>query len=178
MRTLPALLCCITATIASACSVPPSNATISIDGPSESATEWYPVADYLGHRCGDLDCHGNPQRNFIVYSCDGLRYAAGDIPGCKLGPNAPATTPEEYEATYRSLVGLEPVVMAEVVEGGGQDPELLTFVRKAEGLENHKGGTLIQLGTTAGMVQDVCITSWLAGDTNIGDCNAAATITQ
>jgi hypothetical protein len=163
-----------------ACSIPPSDATITIEAPSDSigdGGQWEPVANYLDHRCGDLDCHGDPQRNLIVYGCYGLRLDPGYVPGCDLGPHN-ATTPAEYNATYRSLVGLEPVTMSEVVANGGQDPELLTFVRKATGQENHKGGTLIVIGTDAGSIQDECITSWLAGATNAAACTQALEITQ
>ncbi len=160
------------------CSIPPADATITIDAPSADPLQWYPVSSYLDHRCGDLDCHGDPQRNLVLWGCSGLRLDPTDVPGCPpLGAGAP-TTPAEYNATYRSLVGLEPVVMSEVVAGGGQNPDLLTFVRKAEGLEAHKGGELIVLGTDAGAVQDDCITSWLAGDTNTADCKQASDITQ
>jgi hypothetical protein len=157
-----------------ACSIPPSNATIGIVTPSESPTEWEPVADYIGHRCGSLDCHGDVQRNFIVYSCDGLRFAAGDVPGCGMGLTAPRTTTSEYAATYRSLVGLEPAVISEVVASGGQNPDLLTFIRKARGEESHKGGALI----TPGDDQDLCLTSWLAGATNAAACTQAIDSTQ
>jgi hypothetical protein len=163
-----------------ACSIPPSNATITLgDLPSETTMEWNPVADYLGHRCGALDCHGDVQRNFIIWSCDGLRLSPVDgavaISGCDMGEK---TTAAEYLATYRSLVGLEPVPMSEVVAGGGADPDLLTFVRKARGEEAHKGGQLIDLTTQVGITQDDCITSWLSGNTNAMDCTQAIDLTQ
>ena len=56
--------------------------------------------------------------------------------------------------------------MSEVVASHGAHPELLTFVRKARGLEAHKGGALI----TPGDDQDVCITSWLSGQTDTTAC--------
>ena len=159
-----------------ACSIPPSNATVTLaDLPSETTTEWAPVADYLGHRCGSLDCHGDVQRNFIIWSCDGLRLSPTAISGCDMGEN---TTAAEYEATYRSLVGLEPETMSEVIGGGGADPDLLTFVRKARGEEAHKGGQLIDLTTQVGVIQDDCITSWLRGTTNATDCADAIDLTQ
>jgi len=171
-----------------ACSVPPSDATITIEAPSDTNANWQPVADYLIHRCGALDCHGTLQRNFIVFGCNGVQINPGDaMPG--LYPFCPALPPKgllagsaqleqfeaaeatvpEYDATYRSLVGLEPVVMSEVVASGGQNPDQLTFVRKARGEEAHKGGALI----TPGDAQDQCITSWLAGTTNTNACGLA-----
>jgi len=171
-RLLPTLAPAALALLAG-CTVPPANATITIDAPSDSTTEWNPVADYLGHRCGSLDCHGAQQRSFIIWSCDGLRLAPNDVPGCR-GPNTTPTTPAEYYATYRSLVGLEPAVMSYVVSTDGADPDLLTFVRKARGEEAHKGGQLID----AGDVQDQCVCSWLAGNTNTADCTQAIDTTQ
>jgi hypothetical protein len=162
-----------------ACSVPPSNTTVTVEAPSEAAGQWHPVADYLEHRCGDLDCHGDVQRNFIVWGSGGLRLL--DAPDSSLTASSlplAHTTAAEYNATFRSLVGLEPVVMSEVVAGNGQDPEQLTFIRKAEGLEAHKGGTLIVLGTDAGTIQDDCLTSWLAGNTNMSACQQALTVSQ
>jgi hypothetical protein len=147
-----------------------SEATIGIDAPPDSVTEFGPVGDYLDHRCGTLDCHGSTTRNLQIWGCEGMRLASTDIPQCSRALGGKATTPAEYEATYRSLVGLEPTVMSEVVSGHGQDPELLTFVRKARGLEAHKGGVLI----TPGDPQDVCITSWLAGSTNMTACTPNA----
>jgi hypothetical protein len=154
-----------------ACSVPPSDARIGLNAPSESAAEWYPVEDYMGYHCGSLDCHGNSARNLIVWSCYGLRL--GDaISGCP-SINRPTTTAEEYDATYRSLVGLEPNVMSVVVASEGQDgganPDLLTFIRKARGEEAHKGGTIFLAGSEA----DSCFTSWLAGSTSVADCQAS-----
>jgi hypothetical protein len=141
---------------------------------SENGPEWHPVADYLDHRCGSLDCHGDTQRNLIIYGCNGLRLD-GVEPGCP-PTRAPQATTEEYAATYASLVGLEPEVMNEVIANHGADPDSLTFVRKARGEEAHKGGQLID----AGDVQDQCITMWLAGSLlAIGDAAAPwATVCQ
>jgi hypothetical protein len=133
-----------------------------VAGPDASEAAFGPVADYLDHRCGTLDCHGQIGRDLRVYGCYGMRLDAADVPDCVKEP----TTPDEHAATYRSLVGLEPEVMNEVVQGHGAHPELLTFVRKARGTETHKGGQLI----TPGDVQDTCIVSWLAGATDTSAC--------
>jgi hypothetical protein len=142
---------------------------IGIDAPSGSEAEFGTVADYLEHRCGSLDCHGQADRNLRIWGCEGMRLDPSDIPSCNRLLGGRPTTTDEHQATYRSLVGLEPSVMTEVVQDHGQDPELLTFVRKAIGTEPHAGGQLI----TPGDAQDVCITSWLAGDTNTTACIAA-----
>ena len=137
-----------------ACS-PPSNGRIGVDAPDESI--FPPVADLLAYRCGSLDCHGSPQRNFVIWSCYGLRLDQDAAPGCR-NTGGTNTTPGEYDATFRSLVGLEPAVMTEVVESHGANPDLLTFVRKARGEEEHKGGTVWAAGTP----DDQCVAQWLA----------------
>jgi hypothetical protein len=155
---------------ASSCSDVPTHARIGIDAPNGSEAEFGPVADYLEHRCGTLDCHGQMDRNLRIYGCEGTRLDPETAPGCSPPPlGGGFTTPAEHTGTYRSLVGLEPSVMSQVVADHGLHPELLTFVRKARGLEAHKGGTLI----TPGDDQDVCITSWLAGKTDTTACGLA-----
>jgi hypothetical protein len=154
------------------CSAVPADSRIGVVAPVDGAP-FTPVADYLGVRCGSLDCHGQPGRNMRVWNCLGMRLNPNDISFCggPTVPREPFTTPDEYEATYRSIVGLEPTVMSTVVAGHGEHPELLTMVRKARGLEAHKGGVLI----TPGDAQDVCITSWLAGNVNNMECISALT---
>jgi len=151
------------------CSSVPSDLRIGLDAPDSSEQGFGPVAGYLDHRCGSLDCHGQMGRNLRIWGCEGMRLAATDIPQCSRALGGKQATPAENEATYRALVGLEPAVMSTVVASGGQNPELLTFVRKARGAEAHKGGALI----TPGDPQDVCITSWLTGKTDTMACASA-----
>ena len=162
------LLAALGALGAGACSTAPADSRVGVNAPDRA--QFPPVSDVLDHRCGSLDCHGSRQRNLIVYGCEGLRLDPADAPGCRAqgGKN---TTDAEYDATYRSLVGLEPAVMSSVVSGKGADPELLTFVRKARGTEGHKGGQLF----TAGDTQDNCVATWLGGKTNTDACTAALT---
>jgi len=150
----------------SSCSAVPADARIGIDAPNGSEAEFGIVGDYLEHRCGSLDCHGQVGRNLRIWGCEGMRLDPHAIPVCSVPLGGSQTTTAEHQATYRSLVGLEPAVMSTVVEGHGAHPELLTFVRKARGLEAHKGGVLI----TPGDDQDICITSWLAGQTDVTAC--------
>ena len=147
----------------------PGNTRIGIDAPSASEQEFGPVGDFLDHRCGSLDCHGQVGRNLQIWGCEGMRLAQTDVPQCSRALGGRNTTPDEHQATYRSLVGLEPAVMTAVVAGQGQQPQLLTFVQKAVGAQAHKGGVLI----TPGDPQDQCITSWLAGQTNVSACASA-----
>ena len=158
-RIIPAVLVAITTAaagglLASCSSV--SNQRIGIDAPPFSESTFAPLNDYLVERCGTLDCHGSPDRNFRIWGCDGMRLDAGQAVTCV--PNDAGgglTTIYEYQSTYRSLVGLEPQVMSSVTAGcfdpqnaeypppQGCHPELLTMVEKARGLEAHKGGQLI-----------------------------------
>jgi hypothetical protein len=160
-----------------ACS-PPSDARIGVDAPNEGL--FPPVADLLSYRCGSLDCHGSIERNFIIWSCYGLRLEADAAPGCRNAlASDPAsqnvggilnTTAAEYNATYRSLVGLEPAVMSQVVASGGADPDLLTFVQKARGEQDHKGGKLWD----AGAPEDQCVAEWLADESaSTAECRKA-----
>jgi hypothetical protein len=123
------------------------------------------VSDLLDHRCGTLDCHGVTYRNLRIYGREGLRFAADARPSS--GPQP--TTAAEYDATFQSLVGLEPETLSAVLAEGGGHPERLTFVRKARGTEDHKGLAIWAEGDP----QDVCVTSWLAGHTDVAVCQQA-----
>lgn len=119
------------------------------------------VVDGIAKRCATLDCHGQVGRNFRFYWQRGLRLDG--VPGDN------DTTNDEYEATYRSLVALEPFVMDAVVNGLAP-PESLTIVRKARGLENHKGAAQLVVGSNA----DRCLVRWLSGSFDADSCANAA----
>ena len=116
-------------------------------------TTFAQVDDALQPSCGTLDCHGQSSRNLRLYGGRGLRLDpqgnSADEP----------TTDAEYHASFSSLTGLEPEALAAVVLSGGQDPERLSLVRKARGVERHKGGTQMLPGDAL----DRCLLSWLAG---------------
>lgn len=120
-----------------------------------------PVAELLVKRCGTLDCHGQTGRNLRLYGSLGLRLSATDRPVSK-----GQTSKDEYDQDFDSVVGLEPEILSAVVSSGGANPERLTLVRKARGAEAHKGGTLWHAGDS----QDLCVTSWLSGHTDVADC--------
>ncbi len=175
-RVLAVLACVIAGSGGYACSFAPSDARIGVDAPSYAAftdgsMTLTSTADFLEHRCGSLDCHGSPQRNFQIWGCNGQRIVMDGgpfMPGCRASGGL-NTTQAEYSSTFRSLVALEPTVMSEVVQHGGQNPDALTFVRKARGEESHKGGMLV----TPGDPQDVCMTAWLTGTSNVPACATA-----
>jgi hypothetical protein len=119
-----------------------------------------PVDNVLQASCGTLDCHGQVGRSLRLYGSRGLRWS-------KTGnPADDATTPEEYDHSYWSVIGLEPEVMSDVVKDHGRNPERLTMVRKARELEHHKGSKVF----TAGDDRDRCLTSWLAGALDADAC--------
>lgn len=120
------------------------------------------VAEAIAPSCATLDCHGQIGRNFRFYWMRGLRLS----PDGRTGEGE--TTPEEYEATYRSLVALEPYKMDAVVTGKVK-PESLTVVRKGRGIEAHKGGGLLVTGSDA----DRCLVTWLANATDSEACKRA-----
>lgn len=154
------------AALACACALPVLGCVAADDRFDITApplSQFPPVGAMFVQRCGSLDCHGQVGRNLRIYGRDGLRLSSKDIPGG--GP----TTTAEYDDDYRSAVALEPEIMSQVVEDGGQDPERLTLVRKPRGEESHKGGTLIIVGDP----QDICLTSWLSGTTDLASCATA-----
>jgi hypothetical protein len=121
------------------------------------------VAVPLVYFCGSLDCHGETGRNLRLYGKAGLRLDPSDVP-C----GAP-TSEAEVEADYRSVIGLEPELLAEVARDGGEHPERLTLIRKARGTEKHTGGEVFKEGTPG----DQCLVFWISGvlDELIAACN-------
>jgi hypothetical protein len=154
--------------VAAACSLPPSDGRF-IATPPDGGASFEPVSDLLDHRCGTLDCHGTTARNLRLYGSDGLRIDGATTGDGGRPSSRRNTTQAEYDANYASLVGLEPEVMSAVAAQGGAQPERLTFVRKARGAEDHKGGTIWQAGDD----QDRCISVWLAGKPTTADCTKA-----
>jgi hypothetical protein len=128
-------------------------------------TNFEQVADAMQPHCGTLDCHGQVGRNMRLYGGRGLRLAPG------ANPLDGDTTQAEYDATFWSVVGLEPETMTVVIEDKGANPERLSLIRKARGHERHKGGTLMNVGDPL----DQCLTAWLAGVVIEAPCRVAAT---
>jgi hypothetical protein len=145
-----------------ACSVPASNDRFS--GSVPDAAMFRGVAEVLVRHCGTLDCHGSAGRNLRLYGGEGLRLSAQDR------PQSPAcTSADEIAQDYASIVGLEPELLSAVVADGGAHPERLTMVRKARGLEDHKGGAPFHQDDPG----DRCLTTWLAGSTDLDACASA-----
>jgi hypothetical protein len=161
LRARASRMAVVLALASSGCATPDPNATTLLAGPDRSS--FAPVQAFLDHRCGTLDCHGTRYRNLRLWGHDGMRLAFGDVPG------ASPTTSAEIDASYSAIVALEPEVMDAVVADHGANPERLTFVRKARGTEKHAGGAILAEGD----VRDICITSWLADQTDETACAAA-----
>lgn len=122
------------------------------------------VANALQTKCGTLDCHGQWGRNLRLFGLRGLRLSYNDNSG------EGETTPEEYEATYWSVVSLEPELISDVVRERGADRRRLTLIRKADGSEKHKGGRLMSPKDPL----DRCLSLWLQGKLDDEPCRAVA----
>ena len=161
-RMLSVSLALVLGLVTLACSSPNGDDRTATRVPDR--TSFPPVSDLLDHRCGSFDCHGSTARNLRLYGHEGLRLDPAGRPSSN-----PNTTSAEYDASFLSIVTLEPELMSAVVAEGGVSPERLTFVRKARGTEHHKGGTLMNEGDP----QDRCITEWLAGRADAALCTRA-----
>jgi hypothetical protein len=163
-----------------ACSSAYEGESMTFTGPTQQ--DFGKVAETLDYACGNLACHGSPLRNLRLYGDQGRRLDPKDVPCGK------PTTAAEQEADYRSLVALEPELTSAVVDGGGVDPERLTLVRKARGVEKHTGGSVFRDSTdaaacvdgckddpvcSAACYGDRCLVSWLGGDVDVPACGNA-----
>ena len=155
----------VLAGVALACSSPDTDARIDPIGPDKA--EFRAVAPVLARRCGSVDCHGTRLRNLRVFGYGGLRL----LDGHRLD-DPPIVTDDEANATYDSVIGLEPELMRAVVLAGGADPERLSFVRKGRGDEDHKGDRRVIPGDDA----DTCILTWLSRTTKIDACKRAGCV--
>jgi hypothetical protein len=154
--------------LVAACSSTPSTSDkITVSGPSTA--EWSAstggVEPVFERHCGTFDCHGNPARALRIYGQNGLRQPneAGILPG-----TAPSTA-EEVAANYRSVISVEPEKMNDVVKNSG-DPYTLLLLKKPLGIENHKGGTVMNKQEDP----EKCITSWIQGKADQTACTNAA----
>lgn len=118
------------------------------------------VADALQTHCGTLDCHGHVPRNLRLYGQFGMRLHDED------DPLTEPTNAAEYDATYTSIASLEPEIMSRVASGSAP-PVALAMVRKARGIEGHKGGQLQLLGDPL----DRCMIGWLIGAPEPDTCD-------
>lgn len=142
--------------LASACSK--TNDPVELRAPSR--VEFAAVSSVLELRCGGLDCHGAPARSMRVFGVYGLRWDGRDVPGGR------DTTPEEVEASYQSLVSIEPERLSRVSAEAGRGAESWLPLSKGRGREAHDGGTRLLPGSAA----DQCILSWISGRVDFDAC--------
>lgn len=164
----------VTATLVACSGAPDTSATTEVAAPDYNQfigkgidpTKQASPSFLLEQRCGTLDCHGQVGRALRIYGQDGLRFVtdAGTAPG--MG----GTTDIEHTANYQSVIGLQPELMTEVVQGNAP-PTVLLLLRKPLQLERHKGGQVFQ---GAGDAAYDCIVSWLSGQgTQYSECARA-----
>jgi len=133
--------------------------------PEETFT---PVARVFEMNCGTLDCHGTPSRNMRIFGF----YAARLDPKDRVGATND-TTDAERNATYESVIAIQPEVLSKIFAEHGAHPERWIVITKGRGSEVHKGGGRLPRGSAG----DACITSWLAAAVNQDACTQASTIT-
>ncbi len=125
------------------------------------------VSPYMERRCGTLDCHGGIARPMRLFGKLGLRHPdESNVPGGK------GTSKAELAANYTSVCGVEPEKMNETVANLGNTADELLMIRKARGLEKHKGGKVVNEADHA----DNCMLGWLRKDdpaTVADECAAA-----
>jgi len=112
-----------------------------------------PVSAMMEARCGTLDCHGSPARNMRVYGVYGLRADGNSVTG------TPDTTEADVDATYESVVSIDPEVLS-AVYAHGDDPSKWIVLANARGIRAHTGGTRITTGSAA----DECLVAWIMDD--------------
>ncbi len=141
-------------------------ATVTNACPSQDVFE-ASVSPYMERRCGTLDCHGGIARPMRLFGRLGLRHPdESNVPGGK------PTSKGELSANYASVCGVEPEKMNENVANLGNSADELLMIRKARGLEKHKGGKVVNEADHA----DSCMLGWLRGDKPavVADACAAA----
>lgn len=143
-----------------ACTIDSQSARIAADAP-DRATFTEP-GKILASRCGSLDCHGDSYRNYRLYGYGSARLDASHR------PDAPDTTKDELTEDYKATVGVEPERIRDVASGK-QGTESLTLMRKARGIERHRGGRRIVPGSDA----DRCLEGWLTGAMDDEACKTA-----
>lgn len=135
-----------------------SESAVLLGAPSRE--DFSAVSSVLERRCGGLDCHGAPARSMRVFGFYGLRLDGRDVPG------GADTTEIEVDATYESIVSIDPELLSRVVANQGREAERWLVLSKGRRREAHTGGARLELGTPA----DDCVLSWVSGALDIDAC--------
>jgi hypothetical protein len=160
MKAPPRLILALAAMGACACAVDDGPGRLAADVPDRAA--FTGPGKVLVGRCGSLDCHGNPQRNYRLFGYGGGRLDPAHR------PDAPDTTAAELAVDYDGTVGVEPE-RTRAVATGGASVDTMTLIRKARGGEHHKGGLRLIIGSPT----DACVVGWLTRAPNDAACAAA-----
>lgn len=150
---------------APACAIPDPSATVLLACPDRSS--FAAVSPFLEVGCGTLYCHGAPARPLRIQGFSGLRLDPADRPG------GDPTTVAEVDANYRSVCGLEPEIMSEVV-ARQSPPDALLLLQKPRAETHHKGGAIVTTGDDG----DTCLARWLEGQADASACQRAAAARQ
>jgi hypothetical protein len=149
--------------VTSACAGPSPDDTFTMTAPSYDDFRnltGVPVGDVFAAHCGTLDCHGSAARNLRIYSVDGLRLDPHDVPNQKSAASQQfGTTEAEYQATYESIVSIEPERLSQIVQANGAGSEHWLVLGKGRDVQDHKGGQRLVPGDAA----DTCIVLWVSG---------------
>lgn len=125
------------------------------------------VSPFVERRCGTLDCHGSTARPMRLHSQIGLRHAdEANVPG------GVATTDLELGANHDAVCGVDPESMSEAALDFGSSAENLLLIKKARGVEGHKGGKVVNELDPG----DRCLVGWIRRvpiDQLTADCQAA-----
>lgn len=128
------------------------------------------VSAMMEARCGGLDCHGQVGRPLRIYSKNGLRY---EVPEDGLRDTRD-TTPQERQANYESVIGLEPEALSDAVRTQGAYVDFQLLLKplddEARGVR-HKGGPVLRAGTNDPGWN--CFFGWIAGAPDRAACAAA-----
>ena len=156
--------CAVVALAVAACSGPNANDKTTLVVPDESM--WVPVSDVLEVRCGTLDCHGSPYRDFRLFGHYGQRASSMDVTG------QGSTQDPEYHRNYLSIISIDPEAMNSLVTKHGQGFDHWIIVTKGTNAEHHKGGERMKKGDES----YACLLSWITGMTDMTMCTAGLNV--
>lgn len=162
-------LAALGAAFTSSCSIATQPADTPLgDLPNYETFKSAKVSDFMEHRCGGLDCHGQEGRPLRIYGQWGLRLKAGE----KGKRNTTATSEEERVENYRSVVGLEPENLAKCFASQGTNVETFQLLKKPLDISGfgirHKGGPVLRAQESDAGWQ--CLFGWVSGKVDPADC--------
>jgi hypothetical protein len=157
------------------CSIPTQSSTDPIgDLPDKASFLDNNVSEFLEHRCGGLDCHGQVGRPLRLYGQWGLRLKEKDDGQRDTSP----TTEDEKAENYLTVVGLEPENLAACFASKGVEFATFQLLKKPIDIEGqgvrHKGGPVLR--PTQNDAGWQCLYGWVSGKVEKDQCDEAAKI--